>query len=357
MVEHLQMFYKPEPTIYTTLSYQSNTFGNVNGQHIYVKKQLDEKFLYIKEGYKFTIEKTFVDITERTISLPTTFNSKDVVGINTNVFKGFNLNKIEIPSIYEKIGDKAFSGCNQMRSVTIESPSSLVSIGNGAFEGCTKLTQIQLPCSIQSLSPSALPNSITKITIITSTTSTSICGFSSLSYPTVDFIIDEGITEIMTDCFKKSIIKSISLPSTLNKISEFSFDGCSIKDKYILLPSSITTIEEDAFVACSIDYVFYCGTNELSTEYVFGEHVKAYVSESYPYSTLCGLIAHKTSQNICVFPPDFTPPQDQTTSSSSSHTSTSSTSSNTQSTNTQSSASTSSSSTSTSTSSSSSNTG
>jgi hypothetical protein len=42
-----------------------------------------------------------------------------------------------------KIGEKAFSGCSSLTSITI--PPSVTKIGYFAFEGCSNLTEVRIP--------------------------------------------------------------------------------------------------------------------------------------------------------------------------------------------------------------------
>ena len=54
-----------------------------------------------------------------------------------------------IPSSVTSIGDWAFSGCKNLRSVVI--PNSVTSIGDYAFSGCTHLTSVVIPNSVTSI--------------------------------------------------------------------------------------------------------------------------------------------------------------------------------------------------------------
>jgi hypothetical protein len=57
--------------------------------------------------------------------------------------------KTIIPSSVTSIGEKAFSGCDNLTSITI--PSSVTSIGEAAFESCDNLTSITIPSSVTSI--------------------------------------------------------------------------------------------------------------------------------------------------------------------------------------------------------------
>jgi hypothetical protein len=51
-----------------------------------------------------------------------------------------------IPNSVTSIGDRAFSGCSSLTSITI--PNSVTSIGDYAFSYCSSLTHITLESSI-----------------------------------------------------------------------------------------------------------------------------------------------------------------------------------------------------------------
>jgi hypothetical protein len=55
---------------------------------------------------------------------------------------------VEGDSIVE-IGKKAFSGCWNLKSITI--PDDVTEIGDGAFSGCSSLTSITIPDSVTSI--------------------------------------------------------------------------------------------------------------------------------------------------------------------------------------------------------------
>ena len=63
-----------------------------------------------------------------------------------------------------KIGDNAFQGCTNLKSVTL--PKDVVEIGAGAFKGCTSLTKVTLPNKVTKIGANAF-NGCKKLKTIT----------------------------------------------------------------------------------------------------------------------------------------------------------------------------------------------
>ena len=66
-----------------------------------------------------------------------------------------NLTSITIPSSVTCIGKSAFEHCSSLTSITI--PSSVTSIGENAFSGCENLTSITLPAHITNIDELDIP--------------------------------------------------------------------------------------------------------------------------------------------------------------------------------------------------------
>ena len=125
------------------------------------------------------------------------------------------------------IGDKAFSGCTGLTSVTI--PNSVTSIGGGAFSGCSGLTSVTIPNSVTSIGGSAFSGcrGLTSVTIPNSVTSIGSSAFSDCS----------GLTSVM-------------IPNSVTSIGDYAFDGCSGLTS-VTIPNSVTSIGGLAFYGCT----------------------------------------------------------------------------------------------------------
>ena len=81
------------------------------------------------------------------VIIPSTVNYKSrdlaVIAIGDLAFSGCNeLTSITIPNSVIKIGESAFDDCNSLTSIII--PNSVVSIAQGAFDSCTSLKELRL---------------------------------------------------------------------------------------------------------------------------------------------------------------------------------------------------------------------
>ncbi len=124
------------------------------------------------------------------------------------------------------IGQKAFSNCKELQSITL--PNSLKMILFGAFENCTKLTSIDIPNSVTALGNGVFSES----------------GLTSVSIP-------ETITELPYHIFQNcKSLQSVELPNTLTKIDDEAFWGCTALTS-VVIPENVFEIGAKAFLDCS----------------------------------------------------------------------------------------------------------
>ncbi|MBQ9057657.1 MAG: leucine-rich repeat protein [Atopobiaceae bacterium] len=171
---------------------------------------------------------TGIDI--RAVALPT-----ELTAICDGAFAGCaSLPSIDLPANLTTIGREAFSGCNSLTSLTL--PSKLTTIKPMAFKDCVGLTELTLPNTVTSLGYSFIEGtSITSITIPAS--------LKSASYVRTDGVVTKGILtgadQLQSVTFADGLslvpigsckglanLKSVSIPGSATKISEYAFDGC-----------------------------------------------------------------------------------------------------------------------------------
>ena len=126
----------------TTLNYPNVSVINEDMSVIYAKEAPEPTF----DGkYKFTLAEGNVVSAECDSS--TSITTTDTRYYTTSVTDAI------IGDCVMKIGDKAFSGCTNLSSVTI--PDSVRNIAQNAFINCSSLTSVTIPSGVTSIGRSA----------------------------------------------------------------------------------------------------------------------------------------------------------------------------------------------------------
>ena len=174
------------------------------------------------------------------------------------------LSSVTIPKSVTSIGNSAFSGCYELENVyytsdisqwcnivfcnslsnpmyyegtlyvnndlvtEINIPDGVTSIGNYAFYGCTDLKSITIPDSVTSIGDYAFS------------------GCSGL----ISFTIPDTITSINDGLFNNcSALNSVTIPDSVKTIGDYAFYNCSSLTS-ISLPDGVTSIGKYAFFSC-----------------------------------------------------------------------------------------------------------
>ena len=147
-----------------------------------------------------------------------------------------SLTSVTIPNSVTSIAIYAFRGCTGLTSVTI--PNSLTSIGQCAFEGCTGLTSIQVE------SGNTVFDSRDNCNAIINTAS------NELIYGCKGTVIPASVTSIggyaFYDC---SSLTSVTIPNSVTSIGESAFCNCKSLTS-VIIPASVTSIGNRAFRGC-----------------------------------------------------------------------------------------------------------
>jgi hypothetical protein len=207
-----------------------------------------------------------------------------VTRIGNYAFSGCDdLTSIIIPDSVTRIGNYAFSGCDDLTSIII--PNSVTRIGDYAFNGCGSLTSITIPNSVTSIGDYAfdgcditsiiIPNSVTRIgdgaflycesltAINVDTNNTAYCSQDGVLY-------NKDKTILITYPKRKS--GSFTIPNSVTSIGDYVFSGCYYLTS-IIIPNSVTRIGDEAFDSCtSLTSVTFQGTitSNNFNSYAFG---------------------------------------------------------------------------------------
>ena len=203
------------------------------------------------DGTTYTVtaigEKAFSGCSKlNTVTIP-----DNVTSIGEQAFSSCpSLTSVNIPNGVTSIGKQTFSSCRNLTTITI--PSSVTSIGERAFDGCRSLTTISIPNSVTSIGEHAF-NSCTGLTSVTIPNSViTICewAFSNCSGLTA-ISIGNSVTSIGNYAFNGcSGLTAITIPHSVTTIGENAFDNCSGLTT-VTIPNSVTAINNSVFSSCS----------------------------------------------------------------------------------------------------------
>ena len=141
---------------------------------------------------------------EAVVTIPHSINQQIVTKIGDNVFAGnTTITEVIIPSTVEVIGNKTFSGCTNLTSVS----SNVTEIGDYAFENCEKLKDIELPKTLSYLGTGAF------------------AGCAQLR----KILLADRITEIKNDTFSGcSSLTELNISDSVTSIGRNAFSGCKV---------------------------------------------------------------------------------------------------------------------------------
>lgn len=184
-----------------------------------------------------------------------------------------NLETIEFPSTLTSIGVEAFNGCTALKSV--EFPKSLVSIGNSAF-GSTALENITFNYSsvdkfltssvegfpygcfgedgstnIKEIRVTNLINGQPMKNVLIPMGTETIKDYAFWNDVNVESVtFPDGFKSIPAGAFRRTAIKELKMPASLETIGDRAFEGCDMLEE-ITFNEGLKTIGERAFQRCT----------------------------------------------------------------------------------------------------------
>ena len=194
------------------------------------------------------------------VVIPSKVANLSVTSIGDSAFRGCSeLKSVTIPNSVTSIGDDAFWACSDLKSVTIG--NSVETIGNSAFRECYHLTSVSIPNSVKSIGDSTFQYCIglTSVTIPNSVTSigdyafyyciglTSVTiGNSVTSIGGGAFLYCSGLTSIIVDSENQIYDSRENCNAIIEKATNTLHTGC----KNTIIPNSVTSIGDYAFYYC-----------------------------------------------------------------------------------------------------------
>ena len=195
--------------------------------------------------------------------------SYDVTAIGDRAFyQRTNLQSVEFGSKLKSIGNYAFYKCTGLTG-GLPLNEGLESIGNYAFAYCSGLVSAIFPYSVSSIGDAPFAYCTSLAQFMRRTThypnplyivqggvvfSTRLGAIHTLAiFPggkAQTYAVPSGTKEIGAHAFRGSIVKTVTLPTTVTKINDYAFDNCAALTG-IEVNKGVTTIGSNAFSNCT----------------------------------------------------------------------------------------------------------
>ena len=166
--------------------------------------------------------------------------SANLAEIPDECFNNANINAIDVPASVKSIGEKAFSDCGSLESVTLH--EGLESIGAAAFQRSSQFESIKLPASLTSLDPTAFTfaNGLNDISLVEGGALTMKDGQ----------ILADGGTRLVLALAAAVHDGVVTIPEGVTTIGSYA-TGEVCGNNSLRVPDSVTTIE-DKGLCCSV---------------------------------------------------------------------------------------------------------
>ena len=177
------------------------------------------------------------------------------------------LKTVKLSEGLEKISTNSFYGCSSLESLSL--PATLTEIKDNAFYGCTALMTL----TISNNNP--LFKDIDGV-VFDKDGTTLVCFPPANS---TSYVVPEGTIEISPNAFSTSVIESLTISPSVEKIGDKAFMNChkvkEIKVGNKWQGSALSTIGEFAFSFCE----------ELESLYFYGNNIERFGASPFEYST------------------------------------------------------------------------
>ncbi len=184
----------------------------------YIDVDEKNKYFTYKDDVLYNKDKTRLILYKKTGGSFTPPDS--VTEISAYAFESAGLYNINLNNNIKKIGEGAFSDCDNLKSIKL--PDSITEIADLTFRNCESLKTVKLSNKITKIGQSAFESS----------------GIKSLT-------LSNSVKRISGYAFSSSKIKTINLNSNLESIGEEAFSQTKIEE--IALPKSLKNVHKKAF--------------------------------------------------------------------------------------------------------------
>lgn len=214
---------------------------------------------YQKKGNSYIVASQSVDL-KGEVEIKSKVKGKAVTAISSEAFTGTRVTSVIIPASVKNIGEKAFSNCDTLETVTMNVglekigkyafyhcdnlvsatlPSGVKEIGDSAFYGCTRLDNVVIPSTVKAIGSTAF----------------SRCAMLS------NLVIENGVKSIGYAAFEECTrLAEVTLPDSVESIGMRAFYRCSIM-RILNIGSGIISIGESVLEECvNLEVINYKGT-------------------------------------------------------------------------------------------------
>lgn len=240
------------------------------------------------------------------ITLPQSFGDLPVTGICEECFiNNATVTSVEIPEGYTSIGDYAFYGCDNLKTVSF--PRTIDSIGMGAFaasgiesadisetkinavsaycfKNCADLQSVELPDTVTLIGLEAFYGTgLTSFDIPANVTELGDGAFYDCGQ-LADAAFPKNLKKIGESCFENTGLTNVVLPDGLETIGASAFRSCgALEDIYI--PTSVSYIGGYALYPMSIrgTVTVYCYADSYAETYCYENFVRNYITAKEVY--------------------------------------------------------------------------
>ncbi|MGC7185986.1 leucine-rich repeat protein [Metamycoplasma hominis] len=211
--------------------------------------------------------------------------NKSLKEIGDNAFENANIKSITIPSSVKKIGEGALSKSNlnisinsnnknfeikdnffidknnkkilsylDKKTTKVTIPNNIKEIGQRAFSGCENLKEVILNEGLEKIGNESFIGSLIELVYIPGSVKEIGDDAFSRCQNLKEVILNEGLERIGNYAFENVNIKSITIPSSVKEIGDSAFSGCQ-NLKEVILNEGLERIGNDAFLNTNIKLV------------------------------------------------------------------------------------------------------